>query len=159
MLISVTIMFTLRFVTDAAYWLNCHEIAGGESKCFGISAVFRGSFTLVIFHCLTLLLILPRADCCNVIHSAFWGFKVFILIFLYLASYWVPYEFFDSWGWFCLAMSAFYLMIQAYFFLSAAFTWNGMLESVPDSNMNYSQFLLLCYSVLSATGSIIWLVF
>ena len=111
MMMSVLVMFSLRYAADAWGWFDCVEVAGGGSECFGISSAFRASFTLFLYHAIMLLMICPRAQCSNAIHDGFWGCKIILLIVLYVLVYFIPYKFYVSWGWICLVVSAFFLFI------------------------------------------------
>lgn len=161
MIVSVVLMFTLRYATDEWDWLSCHEIAGGGSVCFGITSAFRASFSLAVFHGLMLLFIFPRAQCSSAVHDGFWGFKILVLALIFIISFWIPYQFFIGWGWVCLVLSAIFLIIQAYFLLNLAYTWMDILNSATENATDgtYAHFLLLCYSIVTLTGSIVWLVF
>ena len=111
MVISVVLMFTLRYATEEWDWYNCAEVAGGGSVCFGMSSAFRMSFTLFLYHLIILLFIFPRAQCSMALHDGFWGVKFLILIGLSFVVYFIPYEFYTTWGWICLVVSAFFLFI------------------------------------------------
>lgn len=131
MLVSVLLMYTLRYAAESWDWLNCAEVAGGGAECFGISAAFRASFTLVVYHVLILIFIFPRAACSSVLHDGFWFLKNLLMIGLYILSFWIPYQFFVTWGWLCLIISTLFLFIQGYFLLNLAYTWNdALLEAI-----------------------------
>ena len=103
----------------------------------------------------------PRAACSSALHDGFWGVKYIILIAFYIVSYFIPYKFYDTWGGICLIFSFFFLVIQGYFILNLAYTWNDLLMDAMNGRdgSSYAQFLLLCYSILNAVGVVVWLVF
>ena len=125
--LSVLVMFTLGYLTERWDWFNCAEIAGSGSKCFGISSAFRASFTLFIYHLIMLAVICPRAGCSSGLHDGFWLLKACVLIVLYILSFQIPYEFYDTWGWISLVLSSIFLFVQAYFLLNLAYTWGDTL--------------------------------
>ena len=161
MLCSVLLMFSLRYLTEKWDWLNCAELAGGGSLCFGISSAFRASFTLFLYHCIMLLVICPRAGCSSGLHDGFWCIKGLILVVLFIISFQIPYEFYDTWGWISLCISSIFLFIQAYFLLNLAYTWGDQLTGFigQRDGGTYAYFLLLTYSILNSVGCVIWLVY
>ena len=98
-----------------------------STTCYGTSAVLRMSFTLFCFHFLVLVAIVPRAMCSSVIHDAFWPGKILFVALLYIASFFIPHWFFVGWAHFCRGGSALFLLIQAYFLLNMAYTFNDQL--------------------------------
>lgn len=70
------------------------DMTNAATACFGISAVLRMTFTLLIFHIFILLLILPRNQCASVVHDSGWTLKFFIVIAVFIAMFWVPIGFF-----------------------------------------------------------------
>jgi hypothetical protein len=161
MIIALLIMKTLRYGTEEFDWWECAEVSGGGSECFGISSGLRASFSLCMFHIIVLVAIFPRAACSSALHDGFWGVKYIILIAFYIVSYFIPYKFYDTWGGICLIFSFFFLVIQGYFILNLAYTWNDLLMDAMNGRdgSSYAQFLLLCYSSLNAVGVVVWLVF
>ena len=159
MLISALLMITLRRTEEDFDWFGCSE--DDAPDCFGILAGFRASFALFLFHALILIVIFPRAACSSALHDGFWGIKFFILIAVYILTYFIPYKFFNVWAHICLWLSFFFLCIQAYFILNLAYTWNDMLMEAMNGRdgTSYAQFLLLCYSILNSVGCVVFLVF
>lgn len=78
--------------------LTVEEMDASASACFGISAVLRMTFALVIFHLLMLILIFPRNECASVIHDGGWFFKVIIITALYIGFFWLPMSFLKAWA-------------------------------------------------------------
>jgi len=161
MLVSFILLWTLRPATENWEWLSCHEIAGGGSSCFGISAVFRASFTLFIFHSILLIFLCPRAQCSSAIHDGFWLFKIIVVLLLFVGSFWIPHPFFVFWGYVCRIGSVLFLFVQAYFLLNLSYTLNdSLIEKTQDSNASkYAQFLLLSYSIVSLVICSVWIGF
>ena len=161
MIISVILMFSLRYATDEWDWLNCAEVAGGGSVCFGISSVFRASFVLFVYHIIIILVIFPAVACSAFIHDSVWGFKNLIIAALFIGSFWINFKFYTTWAWICLVMSCFFLLIQGYFLLNLAYTWNeALLNAVNnDARGGYALFLLILYSILTGSGCMIWIVY
>ena len=158
---ALIIMFTLRPAADEISWLNCTKLAGGGSSCFGESTVLRASLSLFLTHLFVLLVICPRAQCSSAIHDGFWCIKIFLLIALFAATFWIPYQFFFTWAWICRIGAITFLIIQAYFLLNQAYIWNDELLARFDgsSDQCYAQFLLLSYSIAAFLISTGWIVF
>ena len=111
MILAVVLMYTMRPLFEDTDWLECNEASGGGSGCFGTSAVLRASFVLFCYHILILILICPRGHCSSVLHDGFFTLKTFLILAAYVASFWIPYEFFQGWAEFCRVGSVLYLAI------------------------------------------------
>jgi hypothetical protein len=67
--------------------------------CLGTapSIYARISFSLAIFHLITLLIIIARTKLVGEYHDGCWGFKWCLVAAVFIASYWIPNDpFFDS---------------------------------------------------------------
>jgi hypothetical protein len=87
--------------------------------------------------------------------------KEFLLILLFIGSFWIHHQWYVVWGWICLVLSVFFLIIQGYFLLNLAYIWNdNLIEAIDDKDGTcYAKFLLFCYTSVNTIGSIVWLVF
>ena len=102
-LISFLLMYTLKPIDDWADRDICNDIAneGADveaSACFGVSAVLRMTFALLIFHVLIIFLILPRGECSSVVHDGGWSIKFLIIFSLFIGFFWIPITFFKVWA-------------------------------------------------------------
>ncbi|CEG67770.1 hypothetical protein RMATCC62417_04149 [Rhizopus microsporus] len=114
--------------------LNCTE-----GSCYGIIAVHRTCFALVLFHALLGLLLLgvrnsgqPRSS----IQNGWWGPKVLCWMLLLVASFFIPNEFFRVWGnYFSLTGAAIFILFGLVLLVDFAHSWT---ERCLE-NMEYSD--------------------
>ncbi|CEJ00743.1 hypothetical protein RMCBS344292_14792 [Rhizopus microsporus] len=114
--------------------LNCTE-----GSCYGIIAVHRICFALVLFHALLGLLLLgvrnsrqPRSS----IQNGWWGPKVLCWMLLLVASFFIPNEFFRVWGnYFSLTGAAIFILFGLVLLVDFAHSWT---ERCLE-NMEYSD--------------------
>jgi len=83
-----------QFITCIGGDSNLINKEGAATACFGTSAVLRMTFTLLIFHFIIFLLILPRNECASVIHDGGWTLKYLLIFVIFTAMFWVPMGFF-----------------------------------------------------------------
>ena len=120
------------------------------------------SFSLTIFHLLILILLIPRARFCGVIHDGFWPIKYMLVIGIYIAAWFINQKFFVVWGHICRAFSVLFLFVQGYFLMNLAYLWNDYLLDIISGGREgdcYAKFLLIGYSIISTVGSVVWLVY
>ena len=91
--ISIALLYTAKEMLD---WtgINCPPAAGGGSACMGVSAIYRMSFTLVIFHLFVFLMCLTRSNCAAMFHDGCWGTKFLMVLAGFIATMWIPNDFF-----------------------------------------------------------------
>lgn len=161
MTISLILMYTLRPLAEKYQWKYCEFNITGDSDCFGQVSVLRMSFSLTVFHILMLLILIPRAAICGAIHDGFWPIKYLVMLGIFVGAWFIPKAFFVVWGHICRAGSILYLFVQAYFLMNLAYLWNDYLIGIIQGRDGecYAKFLLIAVSVVSTTGSIVWLVF
>ena len=83
--ISILLLYTAKEMLD---WtgINCPEASGGGSACMGVSAIYRMSFTLAVFHFVTFILCITRAKPISIFHDGCWGTKFLIILAGFIAS-------------------------------------------------------------------------
>jgi serine incorporator 1/3 len=160
MCVSIGVMYALTPLANKYGWTHC-EYHSTTSDCFGQISVLRMSFALVVFHCLMLLLLVPRAKVCGVIHDGFWPVKYLLVAGIYVGAWFLPQHFFLVWGQICRAFSILFLFVQAYFLMNLAYSWNDYLLAAISGREGecYAKFLLIAFSVISTGGSVVWLVY
>lgn len=113
-LVSFMLLFYAKDIFETySYFLECPE---GGSACMGISAVYRMSFVLVVFH-LLMLTILAGSKCCDseigsVINDGCWTFHVMFILILFVMSFWIHNDFFILYGHISRFLSMPFLIFQ-----------------------------------------------
>ena len=161
MILAVVLMYTMKPLFEDYDWLECNDNAGGGDGCFGTSAVLRASFILFLYHIFILLVICPRGHCSSVAHDGWFTLKFLFIFAAYIASFWIPYEFFQGWAEFCRVGSVLYLAVQSYFLLNFAYIYNDQLWAVAGQADGgcYAKFLLASFTIILALVNVIWLAF
>jgi hypothetical protein len=127
MLVSLGLMFAVEPLSEKYGWKKCEYYPNENDDCFGQVSVLRMSFSLVLFHLVMLLILVPRQEVCGQINDGCWVLKYIILIGLYIASWFISQPFFVVWGNICRAFSILYLFGQSYFIANLAYLWNEKL--------------------------------
>jgi len=90
-LIALSLLWTAKPLFENWIPIPCPD---GSYSCWGISAVFRMSFVLVIFHFAILLMVLSRMQWAAYFHDGMWSIKFLIVFVLYFAFLFIPEGFF-----------------------------------------------------------------
>lgn len=161
MAFAVIIMYILRPLATKYKWTKCEYKEAASEDCFGEVSVLRMSFSLTLYHILILLILIPRARCCGAIHDGFWPVKSLVLLGIYIGSWFINKKVFIVWGGICRASSVSFLLLQAYFLMNLAYTWNDKLLSAINgrSGETWAKGLLIAFSIISSSGSLVWLVY
>ena len=93
-LIAFILMWTFKPVFDFIGALDCPEASGGDSACFGTSAVLRMSFSLVVFHVITIAVIYPKVTCSSNFHDGLWCIKFILVLAFFICCLFIPNSFF-----------------------------------------------------------------
>jgi len=112
------------------------------------------SFTLFLFHFIILMLILPRADCCSVIHDAGWCAKSILIFAIFGAFFWIDIAFFNVWVEICRYVSLLFMIVQTLYILSGAYTFNEWMISNYNGDETSRNITLLIYTILLGGGAI-----
>ena len=160
MVIATTLMYTLRpLFKDNEDWVECNDSSGGGYECFGTSAVYRASFVLFLYHIMILLILIPRGTCASALHDGFFTLKLIVLFAAYIASFWMPNDFFIGWANFCRGGSVLYLLLQGYFLLNFAYLWNDTLWEAQGKDECYAKFMLCGFSIILSIVCSVWIGF
>lgn len=166
MLISVILLYCLRFSADKWDWFQCIDstdsgVTVSSSSCYGIKAVLGMSFTLFVFHLLVLIFISPRFVCSSMAHDGFWGFKFLFIIVLYIGCFFIPHSFYMVWAHICRGASFLFYLVQGYFLLSASYSANDklllMAESHTKAEATCAKVMMLTVAILLTLGNAAWL--
>lgn len=125
----IAIAFLLLFTAEPIFnkwikFINCPE---GNDACFGMSAVFRMSFILLLFHLGVFLIILTRTTLAAVFHDGWWMFKFLIILVSFIASFYIDNSFFKGYVVFTKITSSFFLVYQGITMLGLSYIINNAL--------------------------------
>ena len=112
------------------------------------------TFALACFHVLIILLILPRGQCSAVIHDGGWCLKFFIITALFIGFFWIPISFFQVWAEISRYVSILFLLIQVFYILDGAYSFNDYMANRPTNHDNWKFGVLLFYTVILIAASI-----
>ena len=70
--------------------VDCDDPETAPISCSGASAFVRLSFSLLMFHLIMLLALLPRTKTVADFHDGCWCFKMLLVLGLFIASCWIP---------------------------------------------------------------------
>ena len=101
-----------------------------------------------------ILLILPRAGCSSVIHDGGWCAKFYIIIILFIINFWVPISFFKVWAEISRYVSILFLVIQVFYVLDGAYTFNDYMANRETNDENWKFGVLLFYTIILIAASI-----
>ena len=94
--------------TPAADPTEISAVEGIGQSCYSQSALPRMTFTLLVFHVIIFLAVLPGncGTCTSLIHDGGWALKLILVLAVFAASFWIPISFFQGWVWFSQYASA-----------------------------------------------------
>ena len=91
-LVALCLLWTAKPLFQS--WIPFITCPDGSYACFGISAVFRMSFVLVLFHFCVFLVVLSRMQWAAYFHDGMWSIKFILILALFIAFQFVGQDFF-----------------------------------------------------------------
>ena len=96
-------IFLLFYATNILGYIHTFtlitiECPSGGTACFGVSAIYRMSFVLAVFHSIMLIICLTRSGAAAYFHDGCWTFKFLVITCAFILSLWIPNTFFISYG-------------------------------------------------------------
>lgn len=78
--------------------IGCPGDTDGEDglSCYGVSSLYRMSFTLVFFFSLIISFLYTRGECAKSVNEGLWTAKIFCLIAFYIICFFIPNGFFKG---------------------------------------------------------------
>jgi hypothetical protein len=121
----------------------------GELKksCIQISAVFRVSFILVLFHFLLFVICLFKGEVPSAINEGAWPLKILLSIGLYIVSFFIPNGFFKVYGYVAMGCSGLFMIYEIILLIDLAYIWNTHWVSSYES-ANEKGSTGICWLVL-----------
>jgi hypothetical protein len=125
-----------------------------------MSAVFRMSFILVLFHMLVFLICLMRNQIAAVFHDGWWMFKFITVLASSIASFYISNDFFEGYAQFVRVTSVFFLIYQGICMLSLSYVINNaMVEYWSDSHGSFAGVMMIIITLIIYVIDLIVLVF
>jgi len=147
-LISLILLhYGAKYFFFLRFFVNCP--VSDITACYGISAVYRISFALVIFHLALFIICLFRSELSSAINDGAWPAKFgFIAIFVF-ASYFIPNSFFTFYGTLSVIMSLPFLIFIVLLWIDLAYSWNkSWTEQYSQSESNFWGIALIVTTAL-----------
>ena len=92
--IAYVCIYTMGYIFDKVPWLECSDASGGKNACFGTSAIVRMSFSLLIFHVIILIALIPRMTCSAAFHDGCWCVKYLMTLGIFIVTFFIDNNFF-----------------------------------------------------------------
>jgi len=88
--------------------------------------------------------------------------KFWAIIILYIAFFFIPHKFYVVWAHICRGASLLYLIVQAYFLLNGAYTWNDAVLGANDKaakqkDQTMVQIMLIIFVLVFGAGCFAWI--
>ncbi|KAG2220032.1 hypothetical protein INT45_012208 [Circinella minor] len=151
----------LQHITLDYMKLECEQ-----GTCYGIIAVHRVCFALVLFHALLGIFLLGVRDSrqkraglqngCELNNNRWWGPKVLLWLALVTASFFIPNGFFMVWGnYFALIGAAIFILFGLLLLVDFAHSWTERcLENYEMSDSNRWKYILIAGTLLMFGGAV-----
>ncbi|CDS07507.1 hypothetical protein LRAMOSA01456 [Lichtheimia ramosa] len=139
--------------------LDYMKLECSEGTCYGIIAVHRVCFALVLFHALLGCLLLGVRDSRQkraAIQNGWWGPKVLLWIALLAVAFFIPNGFFMVWGnYFALVGAAIFILFGLVLLVDFAHSWTERcLENYEEDNSSKWKYILVGGTLLMFAGAI-----
>jgi hypothetical protein len=143
-------------------WVSCPK--DNQFDCLGISSVYRMSFTLLVFHVMTLLFSFTTNECAKVFNMDCWSFKILFITVFYFSMFFISNNFFTVYAEITRFLSIIFLIYQALVIISFGHIINVKLvehlDNAVDKGENTCkyQFWLIFLSLIFGGLTIYWFV-
>lgn len=142
-----------EFLTGNVKHLNatCIELKVGENcnRLVGYLAVYRVSFTMVVFHVALLLLMIcvsSSQDCRAGVQNGFWLIKALLLVGLCIGAFYIPQdeEFSIVWMYIGMVGGILFIILQMFLIVDFAHVWHRNWSRRADNNRGWCCALNFC---------------
>lgn len=135
-----------RFNKFPFYKIDCPE-----GLCYGTLATYRVTCALAMFHFIMSILLIgvknsqdPRAA----FQNGFWGIKLALIGLLMVACFYLPNEFFVTYGTLSLIASGIFILIQLVLLIDLAYRWSEKCLEEYDNSDNKQWLGLLAFGTI-----------
>jgi len=104
------IYYVAPYIDEFSWILSCPNGSNFE-ECLGIASVYRLSFALVFMHCFVLLMLCCRNDCSKSFNEGAWGFKIMLVVSIFIGSFWIDNNIFIGYGAISMIISIAFLVV------------------------------------------------
>lgn len=157
-LISFMLLFTAKDIFG--HWIKFIHCPENNTACFGMSAVFRMSFILVLFHLLVFIVAVTRTKIASVFHDGWWTFKFLLVLASFIASFYIDNSFIEGYVMFARITSAFFLIYQGITILGLSYIINNaMVDYWANSDGSCVGIIMIIITALIYGLDIVFLVF
>jgi len=136
--------------------LGCDQYENGHERgiaaCIGVSAVYRTSFTLVIFHLLLCLLCSCRNEVVSKLNEGAWPMKFIFVILVFLLSFLISNDFFMVYGYVAMVGSCLFIIYEMILIIDMAYSWNQAWVGNYDDGQSGSS--RVCWGVMLIIGTL-----
>lgn len=162
--VAYLMIYTMGYIFDKVPWLECSDASGGESACFGTSAIVRMSFSLLLFHIMILITLIPRMTCSAAFHDGCWCVKFLVTFAIFVITFFIDNSFFKGYTHFARVLSFFFLIVQLFMVVITAYILNDLFVNAYDASNNANErtgraCVLIGGTIIMTVGSIVWMVF
>ncbi|KAI8388922.1 serine incorporator/TMS membrane protein [Radiomyces spectabilis] len=139
--------------------LDYMKLECSEGTCYGIIAVHRVCFSLVLFHAILGILLIGVHDSRQkraAVQNGWWGPKILAWIALLVLSFFIPSGFFMVWGnYFALIGAAIFILFGLVLLVDFAHSWTERcMENYEMNDNNKWKYILIGGSLLMYGGAI-----
>ena len=139
------LFFAQDILSKLSFIIECPE---GGTVWLGISAVYRMSIALALFHLLMLIILSiskwTGSKIGSILNDACWMLHIVIISCVFVASLWIPNSYINIYGYLSRFLSMLFLIFQGIWILSIAYKVNEVLVDYhAESGSKLSMGLLL----------------
>lgn len=125
-----------------------------------MSAVFRMSFILLLFHLLVFIIVLTRTPVAAVFHDGWWSFKFLLVLASFIASFYMNNSFFQGYAIFVKVTSSIFLVYQGITILGLSYVINhSVVNYWANSDNNFCGVMMIIATVTLYILNLVFLVF
>jgi len=155
-LVSVLFLFYGHYIFELPFSSHIGCTDQDMQTCIGISAVYRTSITLVVFHLLLGLLCTCKGELINSINEGAWPLKFIVVIALFFLSFIFTNSFFIGYGYFAMVGSFIFIIFEAILLIDMAYSWNeAWVGNYNESNGSGCSTTMLIIFTAGFTGGAI----
>jgi len=156
-MISLVILFWGANILDPfKSFIHCPVESGEQFQCLGITAVYRMSFVLALFHTTVFLVCLSKSDSAAAFHDGCWALKFLVVLAGFVLTLFIPNSFFTGYSDFARVISVFFLVYQVFMTITIAYLINDKLVGHLDNQSGESNNRAVLGSILIGTTVILY---
>ena len=114
---------TFNFLNTFGTWISCPDKSGGQLQCFGVSALYRTGFSLMILFFFLFLCMMMKSKISKIINEDFWTLKILSIITLFIIFLFVNNSFFEGYVTFSKVFGALFMIFQSIMLIDLFYMW------------------------------------